>query len=437
MNALALPRIGTDAAAATHAAVAAGMNGVTHEIRQHALRKVRGAVRRGRIEPATAAAALRQGDQGIAALFPVAAMPAAPALTAASFSGLSGATLGVSLGACRWFIDLALRRNCVALDLLDTLSSPETPPAARAACLVDAWNRLLESYRPEWLPQSCEGERPRLLALPSALLRPDPYADHAPAEQPIITITPMSISRLFIDVDEADAPALVHALRTLDQATVFLILGADPLLGREMYSEYSAGYELFHDVRQHVTWPVGSEEPVADLEGIAVLLEEFGLEGSDADTFAQAACDDMALARRFDPEASPAGITDALARATSPASNAARSILDLAQRLAAMPTPRNRLSAHGENIAPVVQLIGTFTDDARFSDIEQAIDMECQESALEVTFHRSGQSMSELDRQLERLVAEMMVADLVYALVLGAQTELSDADADGAMASSP
>lgn len=416
---VALPRLDGQAAAATRAAVATGLNGVDPTVRSHALRKIRAAVRRGTLSPEAVGRAVEGGDAGLASLFPVDQLPPVPALSADAAS-VSGGCCDISrmVVESRWFIELAFRRKCAPDGLLDALGSPSAAAGRTASLLLQAWNNLLASYRPAWLPENVVGERPHLIAVPASLINGDQVWCH-PTADGLVHIEAGSISRLFVDTDVPDFAVLLHALKKLDKACVYPIMAFDPVLGRACYSDYAHG-EFGEDLMAHLTWPEGAAEPVADLEAVAMLAENFGYEPDEAAHYAAGAIAEAVLNRRFEAEPSTEEIERALSSGDGPSVIAARKILSLADNLSKLPVSARKLTHDISGVGLPVHLVATCDDDPLHSDLMQAIDMECQEDMPSIQLYREGLSMPELDRQMARLVVEMLVAEYTYALVLDA-----------------
>lgn len=417
MNPLALPYLPPDADQATRSAVAAGMNGVTAELRGHALRKIRAAIRRKALSPARVARAVAGGDAGLASLFPVGKLPGPPSIPASSLPKLSSdGAFAETVARSTWFIDLALRRNCAPDGLLDTLTDPTTAPSVSASLLLDTWNRLLESYRPDWLPASMSSERPLLLALPGHLSRWS-YEDYYGEDtgRVMLKITPAAISRLLVDQDAPGFAALYDALLALDKATLYPLIAADPIEGRDYYNAYMHP-EFYEDLRHHVVWPEGASEPVADIDAIAVLIEESGYDASDADHYAALACKD-AIAKRLR-TSSGAATAQADDAPDSAFARIATQVRDITAHLAAMPTPPQGKCPCGGNAGYPVRLVATYEHDPAYRDLVEAIDMECQEGPPSMSFgFPKKPTPSALDSHLGRIVVEMLVADCVYGLI--------------------
>lgn len=414
MSLLALPYLAPDAGLATRGAVAASLNGVTPELRSHALRKVRAAIRRKAVSPARVARAVAGGDAGLASLFPVRTLPGPPSIPASSLPSLGGAaSLRQALASSTWFITLAVRRNCAPEGLLSTLTEPTTAPSVGAGLLLDAWNRLLESYRPDWLPKTMAADRPRLVALPSHLCRETFYGDEC--DGTLLKITTTAISRMFLDEDEAGYAPLREALLALDKATVYPLIAADPVAGREYFNAY-VHPEFYEDLRQHVVWPEGASEPVADIDAITVLIEECGYDAADAEHFARLACDDLVSERKR--EQADAQAQQADGASTSAFAEVAKQVRRVVDHLNAMPRPARKLAPRSDQAGYPVHLVATHEGDAAYDDLVNAIDMECQEELPSMCFEQpKNMSASALDSQMERLVVEMIVADYVYGLI--------------------
>lgn len=418
---LALPRLDANAAAATRMAVAAGMNGVDPTLRGIALRKIRSAVRRGTLSPSTVDEAVQRGDQGLASLFPVDQLPPVPSLSAEAASVASkGSNLSECMVQSRWFIELALRRRCAPDGLLEALASPHEAPSRTANLLIQTWNNLLESYRPDWLPERVGGERSGLQALPMAFCDTDYYDCHSNGRA-LVHIEAFGISRLIVPTDQDDSPALIYALKILDKASVYPIAAFDLVDGRSAYIEY-ATHEFHHDLFQHLTWPEGASEPVADLEAVAALVEDFGYDAQDAATYAEAAIAEAVFQRRMDQVSSQEQAERILSKSDSKVASVAKTLLGLAEQLDKLHKGKRRdwLAWEIPTVGLPAHMAGSYEDDPLLGALMDSIDMDCQEHAPSLRLHRDTHSMPEVDRQMARLVAEMLVAEYAYALVFEA-----------------
>ncbi|MCD9046756.1 hypothetical protein [Luteimonas sp. MHLX1A] len=400
---LALPRFGADSQAGTRRVVADGMNGVTPALRDFALRKVRRSLRRGGLSATRAMRAMALGDSGIASLFPVSQLPPPPVLAAhACGTGLHGAPdlLKDSL----WFVEHAIRRGVADLGVLERLLDPTSAQHEIAALLLETWNRLLLDYVPSWMDWTpgAGSVRPVLRALPG------PFATSLQSAQVVIEAD--SVSRMFVNVDTLQAPDVLRALSTLDKAMQFNLFAADPLGTRELYFEYSIGFELQDDVRQHIHWPDGADEPVVtDHEAITRIAEDFGYEAEGADYIAERAIAQMVFDRRMQQA------MESVPASTTPESELARRILGYAEHLSSMNAPRPDLDSNALSLPAC--LVATYDFDPAGDEIANAIDNECQEEVPSTAVSNLSTRPSTLDRQLARLVAEMVVTEAVYALV--------------------
>ncbi len=415
MTFLRLPRIAAANAQATQSAVAAGLNGVTPEIRQHALRKVRAAIRNGRVRPAKVERALERGDAGLASLFPVGQMPSTPAIPASALSTVGGSErVAKALDDCSWVIELAMRRGVDTSELAEALSGGTLPTNA-AHLLVATWNRLLDSYRPDWLPAEVTGDRAKLMALPEPLRR-----EHADPRA-LFTIEPTSLCRMFVTSDTPEFNLVLHALRKLEEATHYPLAAFDPDRGRECYMEYSMGGSMLDDLAQIAIWPDGADEPTFDTEAVANLLDEFGHEPESAEYFIEAATHELVRERKLkaapkvdrDPE-----LRHALKASQSSNAKLARIILALARRIKALPAPPNAFQHDFCGFGLPVHLLSTWDCDSFQDELSNAIDTECGDEAPSITFMAATQSLSKIDAALRRLIPEMLVSDYVYGLML-------------------
>lgn len=416
MTFLRLPRIDASNALATQHAVAAGLNGVTPEIRQHALRKIRAAVRNQRLAPSRVHRALARGDAGLASLFPVRELPSPPAILPSTLpGGPGGPEVTKALSACKWVLELAMRRGVAPDGLCEALSGPAVPPNA-AHLLLATWNCLLRSYRPDWMPEaSCAHDGPRMLALPSAL------RNHGSACVSLLTIEPTSISRMFVDTDSPEYALVRHALAKLERATVFPIAALDPDGGRECYIEYAMGGSMLDDLSQTAIWPEGASAPTFDVEAVSNLLEEFGHDSDSAVFFIECATQELARARELKVAPSveaDAAMTKALRESQSANARRARAILTLVERLDAMPAPPDVLQHDITGYGLPVHLLATWDGDTLQGELSNAIDAECSDEAPSISFACTTASLPRIDAALQRLVAEMLIAEYVYSLLM-------------------
>lgn len=419
MNLLALPRISTHDAAAIRQAVLTGMNGVSPEIRGTALRTLRRAVRAGKLAPEAVLQAAQDGDAGLARLFPANALRA-PALPRASAIPRVPVKAGVAWADCRWFVELAMRRGCADPDLVGALSSTSPNVLAVAPALISTWNRLLASYKPDWLPDALPGsESARLHALPAALC--DPYStDGFERDGGSVLVEPRGVSRLLLDHEAPDFNELVIALRQADMASSHPFLWADPITSRDTYLEIAVGFEVLEDIENHIRWAEGSAQPVIDWDGIRVLLEGFDYEPEYAEWFVEAILHNQRLARSAPatdaqlnlPEASP---QDSAYRV------AARHIAAIAAASKA-DASKGRLDSESRGYsAPLVILTGS---DGQYDPVQQTIDQEFEsECAPGIMLHAGDRKASKLDAHMQRFVTDMLVADLVYYHALMATTD--------------
>lgn len=393
------------------------MNGVTPELRAHALRKIRGAVRSGRLAPASVAESMGKGDAGIAALFPVERLPAPPTVPLASLPALSaGMTTAEMISSSRWFITLALRRDCAPERLLESLQAPEATASVVANLLLDTWNRLLASYRPDYLPASVKGETVQMKAVPTQFTdEPISFYDEATH---LFQITPNRISRLFLGTEEPDFGVLFHALKKLEEAMAYPILAGDLLDARDAYMEYIAP-EFMEDLRQHVTWPDGAAEPIVDQEAVETLMDSFGYTPADAEHYVEMLVSGMKLRRSVEASApSEAELQAAIDSPQTPNARIARAALDAAAKLEPLADDK-RIGFCVPQPGCPVHLMATPMEDYSFHDLMEAVNLECQEQAPTIGFYLEREiSMPALDRHMERIVAEMVIADYIASLLL-------------------
>ena len=401
MNALALPRFDPDSQHATRSAVASGMNGVTPELRDFALRKVRRSLRRGQLSPARAMRAMSRGDTGIARLFPVGSLPPVPTLAVESCAAASPCDPRL-VKESLWFVEHALRRGIDTSGVLDRIADPRSSANEVASLLLDIWNRLLESYAPSWIEwtPATASNRPQLRALPLAFMPLDAHAQ--------VTVEVEGISRLFVSSDRPDFAELRSALSYLGDALQFNLFAPEPVGMRSLYLDYSMGYELDQDIRHHLVWPEGAERPlITDLTALELLVEEHGYDDGAAEHLAERVIEQMVFERQM----------AVMPVHRKPESETARRIMRYADRLKAMPGKKKPLIDINGLGAPVT-LFATYEGDGNYDDIAHAVDMECQEDVLSASFSDFANRASDLDNQLARLVAEMVVTEVVYAEVL-------------------
>lgn len=379
--------------------VAEGMNGVTPELRDFALRKVRRAVRRGRLSSIRTLKALPRGDAGIGSLFDPAALPSAPTLPVESAVVVTPSKRKL-IAQGLWYVEHALRRGVATSDDLSRLSDPLSSDLEAAELMLRIWNDLLASYAPawaEWTPSASES-RCYLTALPSC------FKQGASGQ---IVIEPNSISRQFVNADHEDFPEVSMALKRLCAAQCFHLMLANATDGREFYNEYSLGFELAEDVRQAITWPDGAETPlVLDPAGLERLAEEHGYEGETGTYLSERVIQQMVFERNLSRRI-------AALDAATPRSKVAARIHRYADHLESLPCKKAYADIGGAGL-PVV-LVATFDGDIAGDDIANAIDCECQEEGPTVTISELASQASSLDKQLERLVAELVIAEAVYA----------------------
>lgn len=412
----ATPRIDVAAARAMQAVVMDGGNGVCPELRSIALRKMRASVRRGHLRPTSVRKALATGDAGIAKLFASRSDAKVPLIDAASLSVRGRTPIPASvLRECRWFIELALRKGVAPPGLIDCLGGG-CDAASASEMLIQTWNALLASYKPDWLPEAAAAQAPQVLISPVALSLDREYHD---LEGLDVVVEPLGISRLFVDTAADDFDLLQFALSRLDSLLKLPIFAADPNSGRASYTEYLAEEELMEDMERHVRLNANGSVNTVDREAISTLLESFGHDDPECaiDYYVERL---VAIKNASAPRhALTQKEADRRIRgAKSDYAKVARSVLALCIKLDATPDAKGT-DYRLQSLGLPVHLIASPEDDPLHEEISQLIDSECSEEIPRIAF-KTSKKPSELDAQMRRIVVESLVADHVYGMVIAA-----------------